>query len=72
MKVKDKNTFGEAYTIKGTYKKDDGFYTSFDRVVVVKVKHGVNEKNNHKKAEEQFINENKHLKDLKIHSVTYV
>lgn len=71
MKNKVKNTFLEAYTIKGTYQKEDGFYTSFEETQVVRVKHGVNEKNNHQKAKELFIQEHKHLKDLKIHSVIY-
>ena len=73
MKTKknNNNTFGEGYTIKGTYQKEDGFYTSFEETQLVFVVHGVNEKNNHQKAKELFIKENKHLKNLNIHSVIY-
>jgi hypothetical protein len=55
-KKKDVNTFQEAYTIKGTYQKDDGFYTSFEETQLVPVSHGVNEKNNHNDAVEIFMN----------------
>ena len=71
MKTKKDNYFVETYTIKGTYQKVDGFYTSFEKTQGVKIEHGVNEKNNHEKAKELFLKENKHLKDLEIHSVIY-
>ena len=71
MKNSTEDTFEEAYTIKGVYQKIDGFYTSFKTTQVVQVKHGVNEKNNHKKAKELFLKENKHLKNLEVHSVIY-
>jgi uncharacterized protein YktA (UPF0223 family) len=68
---KKKNTFGEAYTIKATYQKEDGFWTTIEITQVVEVVHGVNEKCNHDKAATQFLKENKHLKNLKIKSVGY-
>lgn len=70
MKVK-KTTFDEGYTLKGTYQKENGYYTHFETTQNVPVVHGVNEKNNHEKAKELFIKANKHLKDLKIHAIIY-
>lgn len=70
-KKKCKNTFGEAYTVKGTYQKDDGFYTSFEETHVVQVQIGVNEKGNHEKAEKEYREQHKHLKNLKITGVHY-
>lgn len=61
-----RNTFGEAYTIKGTYQKEDGFYTSFEETQLVSVVHGVNEKNNHLKAKELFIKENKQIENIRV------
>lgn len=64
-------TFGEAYTIKANFQKDDGFYEDIIVTQIVEVIHGVNEKNNHIKAGKLFLKENKHLKNLKIKSVIY-
>jgi hypothetical protein len=69
--MKNNKTFGEAYTIKAEYQKDDGFWVTFEKTQIVEVYHGINEKYNHKKAENLFIKENKHLKNLKIKSVIY-
>lgn len=68
---KKSTTFDEAYTIKGTYQKEDGFYTHFEETQLVPVQHGVNEKVNHTKAQELFVAQNKHLKNLTIKSVIY-
>jgi len=69
--MKNNKTFGETYTIKAEYQKDDGFWVTFEKTQIVEVYHGINEKYNHKKAENLFIKENKHLKNLKIKSVIY-
>ena len=66
-----KNTFEEAYTIKGTYQKEDGFWTTIKETQLVDVVHGINEKDNHEQAEELFREQNKHLKNLKIHAINY-
>ena len=66
-----KDTFGEAYTIKYTYRKDDGFYTSAEHNQIVQVKHGVNEKSNHERAGKEFEKECKHLRDLKVKTIIY-
>jgi len=65
------NTFGEGYTIKAIYQKEDGFWKHIEEVQLVQVAHGVNEKHNHEKAKELFSKQNKHLKNLKINSVIY-
>lgn len=70
-KNKKSLTFGEAYTIKATYQKDDGFWATIEVTEVVRVKHGDHEKGNHERAEVQFIKANRHLKHLKINRVIY-
>lgn len=71
MKTKKNSTFNEPYTIKGVYRREDGFYEYFEETHCVPVIHGVNEKNNHQKAKESFIKKNGHLKNLQINSVIY-
>jgi len=68
---KHKNTFGEAYTIKAIYQKEDGFWTTLEFTQLVEVAHGVSEKCSHEKATKQFLKENVHLKNLKVKSVSY-
>lgn len=68
---REKNTFGEAYTIKATYQKEDGFWTTIETTQIVEVVHGVNEKCNHDEAAMLFLKDNKLLKNLKIKSVMY-
>lgn len=71
MGKKSNNTFGEPYTIKAIYQKENGFWTNIEETQIVEVVHGVNEKNNHKKARDLFFKENKHLHNLQINSVIY-
>jgi hypothetical protein len=66
-----KNTFGEAYTIKAIYQKEDSYWEHIETTQLVQVIHGVNEKCNHQKAKELFLKENKHLKNLKVNSTIY-
>ena len=68
---KQKKTFGEAYTIKAIYQKEDGFWENIEITQLVKVTHGVNEKNNHAEAGKLFLKENKDMKNLKINSIHY-
>ena len=63
--------FNEAYTIKGNYIDDDGFLKYINETQLVKVKHGVNEKDNHEEAADLFIKAHKHLKNLEITAITY-
>lgn len=45
------NTFGEEYLVNLDYKKPDGYWViGHEETVVVRVEHGVNEKNNHDEA----------------------
>ena len=61
--------FGEQYEVSLNYKKPDGYWVqSHIEHVVVRVKHGVNEKNNHAAAE--AIAKQRYPK-CKINSVTY-
>lgn len=67
------STFKEFYIINYTYQKDDGYWVfSEKKEIYITIKHGDNEKDNHQLAEDMFIKQNKHLKSLKINSVTYV
>lgn len=68
---KTKDTFDEAYTIKAEYQKEDGFWTTIKITQLVPVTNGVNEKNNHEKAKQLFLKDNKHLKNLRVKSVIY-
>ena len=70
-KVNRNTTFGETYTVKAEYQKEDGFWTNIEDTQTVKVVHGVNEKNNHEKAKLLFLKKNKHLKNLNVKSVIY-
>lgn len=47
------NSFNELYRVTFNYKKSDGYwiYGRVEHAAVI-VKHGINEKNNHAKAEE--------------------
>jgi hypothetical protein len=66
-----KNSFNEQYLIKAKYQKEDGYWTYIEKSQDVEIINGVNEKNNHEKAKEQFLLENKHLKNLSVQSVIY-
>ena len=62
----------EGYIINYTYQKDDGYWV-FSEKKEIYIDIGNNpEKDNHQLAENMFIKENKHLKNLKINSVTYI
>lgn len=64
-----KKTFPEEYEIDYAFQREDGYWTWGAKAsVFVEVEHGVNEKNNHAKAKELFLQS--HPK-AKIHSVTY-
>ena len=46
-------TFSEAYEVSLDYQKEDGYWVKSHKVIVlVEIQHGINEKNNHEKAEE--------------------
>jgi len=65
-----KNTFMEEYSVKFSYKKEDGFWKqSAIEDVFVEVEHGVNEKNNHLKARKII---EKKYPGCKIISVSYI
>lgn len=64
-------TFKEGYTIKANYLKNDGFYEYLEQTIYVDVIHGINEKNNHRKAKQLFLEQNKHLKKLEVTRVIY-
>lgn len=70
--MKDNNTFNETYIVRATYQKNDGFWTKTETKINVPVVYGVNEKNNHQKAGELFLKQNKELKNLEIYSIIYV
>ena len=62
-------TFGEQYEVSLDYKKPDGYWVcSHYELVVVRVHHGVNEKNNH--AEAEAIAKQRYP-NCRINSVTY-
>jgi hypothetical protein len=66
-----KNTFEEPYTVLAWYQKEDGFWDKISVTQNVSVVNGVNEKNNHEKAKELFLENNKHLNNLEVKSVIY-
>ena len=72
-KKRIKNTFGEAYTIKATYKanENDNHWKTIEKTQLVEVEHGVNEKNNHEEALRLFMEEHKHLNGLTVLVVAY-
>lgn len=77
MKKKKTGTFQEGYIVKYNIKKPDGFWDiGREEDVFVTVKHGVNEKCNHERAEKDFRKSKNTLvqreDDLKIISVTYM
>lgn len=51
-KHKDDGTFGELYWVKLNYQKPDGLWVfGHTEEVVVRVRHGIKEKDNHREAE---------------------
>lgn len=51
-KIKKKDFFDEQYIVVLNYKKPDGNWVWSHKIdVFVSVRHGINEKNNHEKAE---------------------
>ena len=71
--MKKSNLFPEAYIIRYNYQKDDGYWVFSECTEIsVLIEHGVNEKCNHDKAKQKFLNENKHLKNLTVKDVLYV
>jgi len=69
-KAKDNDTFGEAYEVSLDYQKPDGYWVcSHKELILVPVKHGVNEKCNHGKAAEMA---EKLYPKCKINGVTYI
>jgi hypothetical protein len=61
--------FGEQYEVSIDYQKPDGYWVcSHKEVVILEVRHGVNEKNNHAAAE--AIAKRRYPK-CRINSVTY-
>ncbi len=52
MNVKVKKTFYEQYLVKINFQREDSLWEWGKEVnILVPIKHGVNEKNNHKRAE---------------------
>jgi hypothetical protein len=68
-----KNTFGEAYTIKASYKANEknNHWKTIEKTQLVESEHGVNEKNNHGEALRLFMEEHKHLNCLTVLVVAY-
>lgn len=63
-------TFKEGYSVKYDYRKPDGYWRiGAIEDVFVKVVHGVNEKNNHDKADKVILE--KHPKVV-IHKISYL
>lgn len=65
-----KHKFRECYIVSFDYQKPDGYWRCSEKEdVIIECVHGVNEKNNHQKAEDII-----RLKypNCKINSVTYV
>lgn len=66
-----KDYFNEGYIVKYNIKNGEYWSTGLQEEIYVKVKHGVNEKNNHKKAEDMLLEKYK-FKEIEIVSVIYI